>query len=162
MKAFINTKLPFPAETVWQEIKLSRTLVFVSHGLLSFSGSESFPHEWKEGSHVQTRLNFFGLIPAWQHQIFFNKISTNNMLLSTEEAGGWVTQWNHKIRVEKQDIACCTYSDTIEIKAGKFTLFVWCFAMIFYRYRQHRLKKLMTLKIKHDGLSSSREKEKPL
>ena len=59
MKAIITSVLPASADRVWALVRQSRTLVFITRGLLRFAGADRFPAEWHQGAAVQTRLFFW-------------------------------------------------------------------------------------------------------
>ncbi len=133
----ISTKLEISAESAWQTVKKSSTLVFITKGLLGFS-QHDFPSRWEEGKTVSARLLLFNLVPAWRHEISFVRIDDSQRELYTNEKGGIISVWNHLIKIGEVDANTCLYTDRIEIKAGLLTPIVWCFAQIFYRYRQRR------------------------
>ncbi|MBX7056039.1 MAG: hypothetical protein K1X36_13885 [Pyrinomonadaceae bacterium] len=137
----ITTNLEMSAVEAWQTVRKSSTLVFVTKGLLGFA-QDSFPIEWIEGETVKTRLFLFNFIPVWKHQIHFLRVDDKQFELYTNEKGGMISVWNHLIKVESgndENQRPCLYTDRIEIEAGILTPVVWCFAQIFYRYRQRRL-----------------------
>lgn len=145
MKARITTKLNISAENVWQLVKKSSTLVFVTKGLLSFSDSSHFPAEWAENKTVISRLKFFGLISAWNHQIYFQKVSDSELEIITEEQGGIVSKWEHRIKISSMNEETASlYTDEVEIEAGLLTPVVWLYANFLYRYRQLRWKSLIS------------------
>lgn len=145
MKATITSELNVSADHAWQLVKKSSTLIFITKGLLSFSGSDHFPDEWDENSTVVSRLRFFGIIPAWNHQIHFQKVSDNELEIITEEQGGIVSKWKHRIKISSMNKgATCLYTDDVEIEAGVFTPLVWLYADLLYRYRQLRWKVLIS------------------
>lgn len=133
----ISTKLEISAEKAWQTVKKSSTLAFITKGLLGFS-QDNFPTEWKESETVSTRLFLFNFIPAWKHEIHFGRIDDKQAELYTNEKGGIISVWNHLIKIEAVNEQSCYYTDKIEIEAGILTPMIWCFAQVFYRYRQRR------------------------
>jgi ligand-binding SRPBCC domain-containing protein len=144
MKVSITSKIDASAEQAWALAKQSNTLLYVTRGLLGFKpiGSQ-LPHEWHQGKTQQLKIMLFGLIPAWCHDVHFIEISDSKMVMLTRESGGVVTTWNHLIRIESVGSSSCSYTDDVEIKAGLFTLIVWLYAHVFYRYRQLRWRKLI-------------------
>ncbi len=143
MRAKITSILKSPADDVWPLVKKSSTLLYVTKGFLSFAGAEHFPKEWREGTTENTRLLFFGFLPAWKHQVSFQKISDSDREMYTIERGGLVPTWNHFIKVEPLSDYICRYTDDVEIKAGMLTPLVWLFAKTFYHYRQLRWRSLL-------------------
>lgn len=144
MKAIITSKLNISAGDAWRLVKKSSTLIFITKGVLSFSDSDHYPEEWLENRSVTSRLKFFGLFPAWNHEIYFQKICDSALEILTQEQGGIVSKWEHLIKVTPTDNdAIILYTDQIDIEAGLFTPFVWLYAHLFYRYRQLRWKRLI-------------------
>jgi len=143
MQATISTTLDANAEAVWSKVKCSATLSYVTKGLLGFKGFAQFPAVWQEGQTVHTRLLLFGFIPGWKHQLTFERISDLDMELSTCEAGGLNSCWNHDIEVRRLSSEQCHYVDRIDIEAGWATPLVWLYAHLFYRYRQWRWHQLV-------------------
>ncbi len=143
MKARISSTLNTPVEDAWSAIKQSKTLIFVTKGFLGFKEFKHFPEEWVEGNTEHTKLMFFGVIPGWQHRLHFSRISNKHRELLTNEGGGLIPHWQHRMKVTPISATHCIYLDEIDVKAGAFTLPVWLYANIFYRYRQRRWKKLI-------------------
>ncbi|WP_189613634.1 hypothetical protein [Saccharospirillum salsuginis] len=143
MRVRITSTFHAPADKVWGLVKRSDTLLFVTRGFLSFSGSSHFPTLWEEGATETTRLLLFGFIPAWEHTLTFQEINDNSRVLYTREGGGLVPVWNHLIQVIPGKNETCTYVDDVEVKAGILTFLIWGYAHIFYRYRQFRWRSLL-------------------
>jgi hypothetical protein len=145
VKATITSELNISANDAWHLVKKSSTLTFVTKGLLSFSDCDHFPAEWIEGSTVVSRLRFFGIISAWNHQTHFLKVSDTELEIITEEKGGIVSKWKHRIKISSMNKgATCLYTDEVEIEAGLLTPGVWWYANLLYRYRQFRWKSLIS------------------
>lgn len=143
LRVKISSVFNAPADKVWALVKRSDTLLFVTRGLLGFSGAHHFPTEWREGSTENTCLLLFILVPAWGHSITFQEVSASKRVLSTNEGGGLVPVWNHLIHVVPDQSGTCTYTDDVEVQAGALTLLVWLYAHVFYRYRQFRWRTLL-------------------
>lgn len=143
MKLVVTTIIKADVCTVWGLVTKSSTLEYVCRGLLGFKGVENFPDKWCEGDIIKTRLKLFSVIPAWKHNIQFKQVS--NLRLITEEQGGIVKKWNHRIHIKPLTDAECQYTDYIEISAGVFTPVIFAFAYLFYRYRQCRWKQLIQI-----------------
>ena len=143
MIAKISTRLDTSTDRAWDAVKKSATLLHVTRGFLGFAGARGFPEEWREGDAVRTRLVFFHLIPAWwTHQLRVVRLDDQNREIYTNEGGGSVPVWNHRITIAAVSEASCRYADEIEIRAGFLTPLVWLYAHIFYRYRQTRWRRL--------------------
>ena len=127
-----------PADAVWEAVQRSDTLIHVNRGMLGFHWLTPRPKVWRTGEGFTVRLLFFNFIPAWKHSLRFARVDEARQIIDSEETGGPVTTWNHRIQIEPIDSTRCRYSDTIDIRAGIFTLPVALFAHTIYRYRQWR------------------------
>ena len=144
MKVSVSSTLNCPTDKVWQLVTKSSTLLFVTKGFMGFrSLSGEFPSYWREGETERMRILLFGFIPAWKHEIHFKEVNTSKKQLLTNEVGGLISTWNHLMSVQPITSDTCQYDDIVEIQAGVFTVFVWLYANMFYRYRQYRWKKLV-------------------
>ncbi len=142
MRARIETVLNARPEAVWEAVKRSSTLVYVTRGMLGFEGAEHFPSRWTEGNQVDTRLKFFGFLPAWRHRLQVARVDDDARIIQTLEGGSFVTTWHHRMQVEQAG-GGTRYVDEIEIEAGHATWLVWLYAKALYRYRQRRLQQLV-------------------
>jgi len=143
MIATIQTYFNTSTEKAWNTLKKKDTFLFITHGFLGFIGSKNWPGEFYEGQEIDTRFVFFHIFPAWKHYLRVVRLDNNSKELYSNEKGGPIKIWNHLIKIEPEADQSCKYTDQIEIKAGLLTPFVWGYAHIFYRYRQHRWKKLI-------------------
>jgi hypothetical protein len=92
---------------------------------------------------IETRLRFFHLLPGWSHSLRVVRVDACARHLESEERGGPVRRWDHRIALQPLSEHRCRYVDEIEIEAGALTAFVWAFAQLFYRYRQMRWRRLI-------------------
>ena len=142
MRARIETVLTATPDVVWEVVKRSSTLVYVTRGMLAFEGAEHFPSRWTEGNQVDTRLRFFGFLPAWRHRLQVARVDDERRIIQTLEGGGLVNNWDHRIEVDEAGEGT-RYVDEVEIEAGALTSIVWLYAKALYRYRQRRLRRLV-------------------
>lgn len=119
------------------------TFLYVTRGVFGFTGADRWPEEFHEGPEIQTRLLFFHLIPAWKHHLYLIRLDETQGEVRSEERGGFIRRWDHRIRIEPENSSRCRYIDEIRIQAGLLTPVVWVFAHLFYRYRQMRLRRLI-------------------
>ncbi|MGH9942314.1 MAG: hypothetical protein ACRD9R_08150 [Pyrinomonadaceae bacterium] len=138
----ISTRLDTTADRAWQAVKRTETFVHITRGLLGFAGARELPEEWREGEAIRARLRFFNFLPAWEHELRVVRVDDRRRVLHTNEGGGFISRWNHVIRIEAGGGTYCRYTDEIEIKAGVLTSVVWLYAHLFYRYRQMRWRRL--------------------
>jgi hypothetical protein len=127
---------------VWQALIKRDTFLHVTRGWLGFRGADQWPEVFREGLEIETRLVFFHLIPGWRHRLRIVRVDKRRLELASEEAGGIVRRWNHRIRLARDTEQSCRYTDEIEVQAGMLTPFVWAYAHLFYRYRQRRWRRL--------------------
>ncbi|MBS3784703.1 MAG: hypothetical protein KGY78_09710 [Anaerolineae bacterium] len=142
MLATIETYLPSSAEKVWEALLRRDTLLYVTRGMLGFRGRERWPDVFHQGMEIETRLVFWHLIPGWKHTLRIVRVDKESKELVSEESGGPVQKWNHRIRLEREAAQKCNYTDEVEIEAGPLTAVIWAFAQVFYRYRQMRWRRL--------------------
>jgi ligand-binding SRPBCC domain-containing protein len=138
----VSTRLPAPAGVVWDTVQRTDTLRYVTRGLLGFRLEGEAPERLAEGETYRMRLLFFGLLPAWRHEIRVVRLDDAHREIRTEEHGGPVRTWRHRIAVDDEGWGSTRYLDEIEIAAGVLTPFVWLYTQLFYRYRQRRWRRL--------------------
>jgi hypothetical protein len=144
MKLSISSQFDISAPDTWQLVKRSSTLSYITFAMISLKPIKgTLSPQWQQGNTEQMRIFLLGFIPAWRHKISFKKISDRQMLMVTHESGGIISRWHHHIRVRVIDQNKCHYSDQVDIQAGLFSPFVWCYAYVFYRYRQARWQRLI-------------------
>lgn len=142
MLATIRTELPASSDKVWQALLKRDSFLYVTRGMLGFRGSDRWPELFSEGLQLDTRLVFFHLIPGWRHTLRLIRVDAEKLTIASEEGGGLVRTWNHRICLETRDSESCGYTDEIDIRASVLTPLVWLFAQAFYRYRQRRWRRL--------------------
>lgn len=138
----VSTRLPAPADLVWDAVQRTDTLRYVTRGLLGFRLDAGAPERFAEGETYRMRLLFFGVLPGWRHEIRVVRLDSAHREIRTEEHGGPVRDWNHRITVDDEGWGSTRYLDEIEIAAGALTPLVWTYAQLFYRYRQRRWRRL--------------------
>jgi ligand-binding SRPBCC domain-containing protein len=138
----VSTRLSAPADLVWDTVQRTDTLRYVTRGLLGFRVAGELPERLAAGETYRIRLLFFGVVPAWRHEIHVVRVDGVGHEIRTEERGGPVRGWRHRITVDGEGWGSTRYMDEIEISAGALTPFVWIYAQLFYRYRQRRWRRL--------------------
>jgi ligand-binding SRPBCC domain-containing protein len=138
----VTTRLPAPRDLVWDTVKRTDTLRYITRGLLGFRVEGGAPERLAEAETYRMRLLFFGLLPAWRHEIRVTRLDEATHEIRTEERGGPIRTWRHRIAVDEEGWGSTRYLDEIEIQAGVLTPLVWFYAHVFYRYRQMRWRRL--------------------
>ncbi|MGR6965077.1 hypothetical protein ACU610_11490 [Geodermatophilus sp. URMC 61] len=98
--------------------------------------------DWQQGESVSTRLLLLGLLPVSRHTLRIDVLDDAAMTARTEEHGGPVSVWRHRLTVEPTGPTSCRYTDEVEIGAGRLTGLVGVLASGFLRWRQHRWRQL--------------------
>jgi len=138
----VTTRLPIRAEVAWDTVKRTDTLRYVTRGLLGFRVEGGAPERLAEDETYRLRLLFFGVVPAWRHEIHVVRLDERAREIRTEERGGPVRDWRHRITVDEEGWGSTRYMDELDISAGAVTPLVWLYAQFFYRYRQMRWRRL--------------------
>ncbi|NQU21756.1 MAG: hypothetical protein HQ567_10770 [Candidatus Nealsonbacteria bacterium] len=140
----VRSRLAAPAGQVWQLLLSKETFLFITRGMMTFTDSEVWPEPlFSPGAKIDTRVRFFGRGPASPHQIRIVRVDEIKREINTEENGGLVDIWNHRMRVEAVSGEESFYTDHIELRAGLITPVVWSFAFVYYRYRHRRWRELL-------------------
>ncbi len=144
----VETKLNTDFATVVKYVNLSATLDYIASPLLVFEpvDPKSYPKIWRHGDYL-VRMKVFGIILLGTQYIRIERIrdkSATEFILRDNGSGQLAKRWDHWIFIEKTEKNRVTrYVDRIEVKAGLLTPGVALFAAIFYRWRQHRWRKLI-------------------
>ena len=144
MRVRVSTSLDCPAEQVVDALRVVDTLREVSRGLLAFDGLHGdLPRYWPlDGRPVTLRIRPLHGPIGWNHTIRLVEYDPDQGVLRSEETGGPVRRWAHRIEVRPTGPDRCSYSDDVEVEAGLLTPALAGFAAVFYRWRQHRWRAL--------------------
>jgi hypothetical protein len=74
------------------------------------------PERIEVGTHGSARLWWFGVVPAWTHHLTIKQLEPTEIY--TNEHGGPVKTWNHRLTFEPLDEHHCRYTDEIETEDG--------------------------------------------
>lgn len=141
----VSTELPAPAKLIWPAVTTPHAFVHVAKGMLRFPAAERIGRPWQVGDDITGLTFLFGVIPFSKHRIRVETIDDEAMSMVSDEEGGIVRTWRHRLTTTPIDDWRCRYEDRIEIDAGALTPVVAAFAAVFYRYRQRRWKRLAGL-----------------
>ncbi len=140
MKVKITTTRWTDKDTLWAEIEKVSSLLYVASPIISFRSSErcSLPESWQTGIEYCFNLLFLGVVPLGKHYITLVEMDKNTNIIKSHEHSRIINSWVHTITIKENSTDKIDYTDEVEINAGIFTLPVWLFAHLFYRYRQYR------------------------
>jgi hypothetical protein len=144
----VHTQLPTSADHAWRVLSRHDTFPYAARGALCYTDAGRYPEELHEGQEIQTRILFFHLIPAWRHHLRLVRVDEKRREILSQERGGFIGAWNHRIRIEPENTVRCRYTDEIEIRAGIVTPLVWAFTHLSLRYRQLRFRRLIQWLVK--------------
>jgi ligand-binding SRPBCC domain-containing protein len=144
MRTFtLTTPLDAPAEAVWGAIfGNGQAFRLVTRGLLRFPASSAWDRPLQRGDVLAGLLWLGGVLPGWRHTIVVDTVDHDHRTLVTEEHGGPLRRWRHTITVEADHATRCHYTDRLDIDAGRLTGAVTAAAVVFYRVRQRRWRRL--------------------
>ncbi|MES2966878.1 MAG: hypothetical protein V4668_03755 [Patescibacteria group bacterium] len=137
-----TTKIPLPAEKMWELLQQTKTLRNIGKGFVQYQGK--FHAEWKVGQKCTVTPIFtkfpWSLAPSGPHTILVSNIDPVLMMIETKESGGFVTAWNHTMRITSSSHNdFCIYSDTVEIEADWWAMpVVKRLARALYNHRHAR------------------------
>lgn len=136
----VSTELPIAAETA---CKLAQKPAVFKHVVWPIFTIGRVPELVAQGEEISARLYFFGFLPAWRH--YLRLVSAGPREIYSNERGGPVKVWNHRLTFEPISGNSCRYTDEVEIHAGVGTLSTVLFAHVIYRWRQWRWRRLARL-----------------
>ncbi len=136
----VSTELEVPAEAACELAQKPAVFRHVVWPLFTIS---ALPDRLQEGDEISARLYFFGFLPAWKHHL--RLVSVGPREIYSNEHGGPVSTWNHRLTFEPLSESRCRYTDEVEIEAGLSTLPTILFAHLAYRWRQRRWRALARL-----------------
>lgn len=132
-------------DTVFNLLTDLKTLQYVAHPYAKFIPiGEEQNIIWEEGRSFSFKFKMFCVIPYGTHTI--QVIDFKKDGIYTNEHNTYVPTWNHRIKLKDNGNGTTEYSDEVEIGAGWKTIFVWCWAYLFYRHRQKKWSKLLKYK----------------
>ncbi|MBJ7451380.1 MAG: hypothetical protein JHC71_04755 [Blastococcus sp.] len=137
-----TTVLTAPADVVWHAVRQPATLVHVAAPLLRMPELEGRTAPWTPGDSVTTRLRLLGVVPLHRHTVTIELVDDARHTLQTDERGGPLTVWRHRITVEPVDPGSCRYTDEVLVGAGRLTGAAHLLVRVFYRWRHLRWRRL--------------------
>jgi ligand-binding SRPBCC domain-containing protein len=142
MRGIRSSLFAAPADRVWALFKDPETFRFIVAGMIGLD-NVVLPADIREGTVIRMHVRPLHLPGGYAHEIRVVHLDDVNRSAMTEEHGGVIHRWRHRITVETLDAAHCQYTDNVDIDAGLFTPAIWAFARAFYRYRHGRWRRLL-------------------
>lgn len=138
----VSTELLASADRVWEQVRRPSTAGEISKGLLGLRSADDLPPTWRAGDVVHVRLWLLHVLPMWRQEISIVRSDGRELVLETEESGGPLREWRHRIAVEQSLGPRSRYVDRIELRAGAFTPVMWLSVQALLRWRQYRWRRL--------------------
>lgn len=98
------------------------------------------PEPIEVGTYGSARLWWFGVLPAWRHHVIIKELGATEIY--TNEHGGPVRTWNHRLTFRPIDEQHCRYTDEIETDAGARGAVTRLFVRLMFRHRHRRWQRL--------------------
>jgi ligand-binding SRPBCC domain-containing protein len=153
MKVVIETSLAAPIEVIWAALQTPRLLLHVCSPLMVFRpiGMKIFPDTFDEGR-IRVSMWLFGVLPFGRQWLDVSRPPAygDTRFIRDNGSGDLIRRWDHIIAVRPMDEDSVIYRDEVELDAGLLTLPVFAFAAIFYRWRQHRWRRLVRRRFRYD------------
>lgn len=135
----MSLQLPASADNVWAVLLRRDTFLFIIRGWLEVADTNTWPETFfSPGAIYKMKIRLFGQGSRFAHKICVTRVDANARVIDTEESGGLVTVWKHRMRGESLSCDRSRYTDSVELRAGLLTPVVWLFARWFYLARQRR------------------------
>lgn len=141
----VTSELEASAEVVWPALTTPHAFVHVAAPILRYPVAERIDRPWHVGDEVEGWLFLMGVLPVARHRIRVESIDEASGVIVSEEGGGLIRRWRHRLTLEPVDAHRCRYEDRVEIDAGPLTRLVAAFATAFYRHRHRRWARLARL-----------------
>jgi hypothetical protein len=144
MRVRLTTDLACTPDAAWDWVQRPRLLRHVAWPLVSFVAVEpaAWPERWAPGDY-HVRMRIFGVLPMGAQRIRISHPPCAPARCLRDDGQGTLARtWDHRITVEAAPDGGTRYTDEVEVKAGVLTPMVWAFAQLFYRWRQHRWRRL--------------------
>lgn len=139
----VSTDLPLAAERACALARRPALFAFVVKPVFRVTGLPSdrdFELSAAPGDELSARLWWFGVVPAWRHHLRIVALEPRELF--TNERGGLLRSWNHRLTFEPRGDAACRYTDEVTLDAGPATPLVRLFAHGLFRWRQARWRAL--------------------
>lgn len=138
----LTTELPLPAQVAARLARKPEVMAFVMSPVLRLYRMR-VPEHIEVGTHGSARLWWFGVLPAWTHHITVRQLDP--LEIHTDEHGGPVHTWKHRLIFVPLGDDRCRYTDEIETDDGWRGAPTRLFARLMFRHRHHRWHRLAGL-----------------
>ncbi|MCX2932501.1 hypothetical protein ORI20_19690 [Mycobacterium sp. CVI_P3] len=131
----VSTELPLPAQTAAALARKPELMRFVLSPIVQLPRLVA-PEHFDVGASASARLWWFGIIPSWTHHIEIKQL--DDLVLYTNEHGGPIRTWNHRLTFVPIDEHRCRYTDEIEVDDGVIGFATRLFIKVIFAHRHRR------------------------
>jgi ligand-binding SRPBCC domain-containing protein len=139
-KVTLTTELPLPAAQARELAAKTELMRYVLAPYLKISRRLQIPGKIEPGAQAAGRLWWLGVIPAWRHHI--KLVRLDPLEIYTNEWGGPVRTWNHRLTFVPTGDHSCSYSDEIEVDDGIRGWGTRLFIRVMFHHRHKRWQAL--------------------
>ncbi len=141
-KVTLTTELPIAAEAACKLARTPELFAYVVRPILSVPGL-LVPDRVEPGMETSARLWWFGVLPTWRHHLRLIHLAPTEIY--TNEWGGPVRTWNHRLTFTPLTESSCRYTDEVEIDDGITGFGTRLFVRLMFAHRQRRWRELTRL-----------------
>lgn len=134
----LSLEVPASAAQMWSGVTSPIGFRFVSRGLVRWPVVASRTERWHEGETVTGWMFMAGFLPMSRHSLTFVRLDDESREFSTNEHGGPIRSWNHRITVTPLTEATSRIDDRVTFDGGVLTPALWVLVRLFYAIRRPR------------------------
>lgn len=121
-KHTVTRDYPVSAAALWADILDPAALADSMKGVVTYEGLPTEPVY--EGQEIVVRLKRWGWLPVGKWTMKVVRLDAKNYVLESEEHGGIVKCYRHRLVVKATGPDTCRYTDRLDLDAGLFTRLV--------------------------------------
>lgn len=130
----LRTSSSLTPDEAWARAIAARELIRCSRPLVNIEFSRPVDR-FEAGARYEAKVSFLGITISDRYQMHFLELDEANRTFLTDEAGGAIKSWRHRLRILPTPTGCL-FVDEITVKAP------WhlrAMTKLYYRYRRHRI-----------------------
>ena len=134
----LTARVPASTDDMWRAVVSPQGFRYVSRGLVHWPVVATRTTRWREGETVEGWMFFFGFIPVARHRLTFVTLDDHSYTFQTDERGGIISSWQHRIVVSAAGAKDSVVTDSVTFSGGIFTPALWVLVKLFYFVRAPR------------------------
>ena len=134
----LHVDVPLGAPEIWSAVTSPAGFRFVSRWLIRWPIVAHRVERWREGETVTGWMFLLGFLPMSHHSLTFQRLDAVTREFSTNEHGGPIRSWNHRITVTPMSDEACRIHDRVTFDGGVLTPALWVLVRLFYVIRRPR------------------------